>query len=231
MKRLLLALSLFAVGSEASPQALGPEFHVNTHTTGSQFAAAVASNASGAFVVVWQGEGDDDLDGGVLGRLYTSAGSALGPEFLVNTYTTGIQTCPRVATLASGDFLVVWAGNVEIWGRRYSGAGAPLTGEFRINDYTTNQQNVPSVSTDSSGGFVVAYLSRTGSPIAQNVYAHRYDAATNPLGAEFQVNVFTTTDQFDPKISVDGEGGFVVTWRSGVGDGSSAAVPARRYSP
>ena len=45
----------------------------------------------------------------IQGQRYDSAGSAVGSQFQVNTYTTSIQYRPSVAADADGDFVVVWA--------------------------------------------------------------------------------------------------------------------------
>jgi hypothetical protein len=64
---------------DSEGEALGVEFRVNSHATGSQQDPAVASDASGNFVVVWRGAG---LFGqGVFGQRYDSGGVALGSEF------------------------------------------------------------------------------------------------------------------------------------------------------
>ena len=87
---------------------LGPEFRVNTYTTGHQGHPAVASDSSGNFVVVWPSYSQDGSSYGVFGQRYASTGAPLGPEFRVNTYTTNSQSCPAVASDASGNFVVVW---------------------------------------------------------------------------------------------------------------------------
>src|SRR5262245_65799571 len=50
--------------SDGVPQ--GKEFQVNSYATGSQETPAVAADASGHFVVVWQGDGSGGCGGGVL---------------------------------------------------------------------------------------------------------------------------------------------------------------------
>ena len=50
----------------------------------------------------------DGSGGGVFGQHFTSTGGAVGPEFQVNTYTTGAQQNPSVTADPSGDFIVVW---------------------------------------------------------------------------------------------------------------------------
>jgi hypothetical protein len=91
----------------------GGEFRVNTHTTGYQGGASVASDGLGHFVVVWASDGPDGSSSGVFSQRYFSGGSPDGPEFRINTYTTGAQELPAVAadlgTLGpGGNFVVVW---------------------------------------------------------------------------------------------------------------------------
>ena len=56
---------------------LGSEFQLNTYTRSSQARPAVASDANGNFVVVWEGAGAGDAYG-VFGQRYDSGGNPLG---------------------------------------------------------------------------------------------------------------------------------------------------------
>lgn len=51
-----------------------------------------------------------------------------------------------------------------------------------------------------------------------------------PAGAEFQVNTFTTGNQYIPRVAMDPAGDSVVTWVSANQDGSGYGVYAQRYS-
>ena len=50
------------------------------------------------------------------------------------------------------------------------------------------------------------------------------------LGAEFQVNSYTTSFQTYPSVAADADGDFVVAWSSSGQDGSSFGIFARRFS-
>jgi hypothetical protein len=101
---------IFGQRFDASGAPVGPEFQANTYTTGTQGYPDVAVDAAGNFVVVWAGaynNQDGDADG-VFGQEFTGAGVPDGPEFQVNTYTTGYQNGPVVAAGPGGTFVVAW---------------------------------------------------------------------------------------------------------------------------
>src|SRR5262249_44206528 len=84
---------------------LGGEFQVNTYTTGCQGRPAVTGDASGNFVVVWASWGSPGSDtsyNSIQGQRYDSAGTPVGGQFQVNTFTTGDQTYPAVTGDGAG---------------------------------------------------------------------------------------------------------------------------------
>jgi len=101
---------VFGQRYDGSGAPAGPEFQVNSYTTNAQNNPAVATTASGAFVVVWCSNGQDGSGNGVFGQRYDSSGAPLGPEFRVNTSTTSTQYRPSVAADGAGNF--VWHGSI-----------------------------------------------------------------------------------------------------------------------
>jgi hypothetical protein len=221
-------------GSSGTP--VGPEFRVNTYTTANQFISSVAADASGNFVVVWASWGQDGSLFGIFGQRFASSGAPLGPEFRVNTFTTGYQLFPSVAADSSGNFVVVWHSNLQdgsnfgVFGQRYASSGSPLGPEFRVNTFTTSYQSVPSVASDPAGNFVVAWTSYYQDGSVGGAFAQRYDSSGVPLGPEFRVNTYVTDAQTFPVVAADAAGEFVVIWRSDYQDGSSFGVYGQRYS-
>ena len=70
----------------------GGEFQVNRATVNNQYDPSVAVEADGDFVVIWT---DAILDGGgkgIFGLRFNSAGSILGNQFQINTYTRTSST-------------------------------------------------------------------------------------------------------------------------------------------
>src|SRR5262245_43799073 len=101
---------------------IGPEFRVNTYTTAGQTAPSVSADPEARFIVVWQSNGQDGSGFGVFGQRFFVPGQPQGPEFQVNTYTTGDQFEPSAAQIAGGSFVVVWTSTQGgIFGQRFLG--------------------------------------------------------------------------------------------------------------
>jgi hypothetical protein len=175
--------------SDGSAQ--GAEFQVNTHTEGLQRNASVAGHVDGDFVVVWESYGSSGTDASgfsVQGQRYASDGSAQGAEFQVNSYTTGDQANPSVATDAEGEFVVVWnrRGSSEVGtsksvrSRRYASDGSAKGEEFRVNTETTGTQYLPFVAAESDGDFVVVWRSDVSGEETSDssIQGQRYSQAT-----------------------------------------------------
>jgi hypothetical protein len=229
---------VFAQRYDAVGAPQGGEFLVNSYTTGSQGAPAVAYGPGGEFVVVWDSIGSEDGSlSGIFGQRFSALGAPLGLQFLVNAYTTGGQYRPAIATDAAGNIVVAWesegylAGRYGIFARQFDAAGAALGPEFQVDAYTTARLREPSVSSDASGNFVVAWTSPAQDGDGRGVFARRFDAAGVPEGDAFQVNSHTTGDQRYPSVGSDAEGNFVVVWSSDGQDGDGYGVFLRRYAP
>ena len=233
-------------GGAAKLNPVGGEFQVNSYTTLRQVYPAVAVDADGDFVVVWESEGfagADSAESSIQGQRYSSDGAALGGQFQVNTYTSSYQSGPAVAIHADGDFVVVWASAAEmdgsrssIQGQRYAADGSALGGEFQVNTYTTYGQFAPAVAVDAEGDFVVvwaSYGSASTDTSHFSVQGRRYASDGSVLGGQFQVNTYTTDSQTVPSVAVDGGGNFVVVWQSRGSPGpdtSYFSIQGQRYA-
>ena len=95
---------------------IGGEVQVNTYTEGDQRNPAVAMDADGDFIVVWEsidgGSGNFNADNtyDIYARRFSAAGTAREfNEYRVNSELTGHQVNPAVAVDDSGNFAIVWA--------------------------------------------------------------------------------------------------------------------------
>ena len=211
---------------------VGPEFRVNTFTTFTQVESSVAMDEDGDFVVTWHSFNQDGSNNGVYAQRYDNLGSAQGPEFQVNTFTTSSQISPVVAMDSDGDFVITWTsdGQYGVYAQRYNNTGMTQGSEFQVNTYTTNSQRSPSIAMDSDGDFVIAWSSTFQDGDSNGIYAQRYNNTGATVGGEFQINTYTTNNQSAPSAAMDNNGNFVVAWQSNDQDGSNFGIYAQRYT-
>src|SRR5687767_8266551 len=84
---------------------------------------------------------------------------------------------------------------------------APVTlgPEFIVPTQTPLNPQYPSVAGASDGSFIVVWnaLNSPGNDSDEySVQARRYDADGVPLGPQFQVNAYTTSGQFRPRVTI-----------------------------
>jgi hypothetical protein len=153
---------IFAQRFRASGVPVDPEFRVNTTTSGTQSIPSVAIDSLQRFVVAWKDASADSGD--IRAQRFLADGTAAGPEFLVNTTTTNLQSFPKLIPDAPGS-VIAWesfqqdGSSFGVYGRRYSVNGTPEGPEFHVNTYTTGAQDGPSIARMQSGRFVVSWRS------------------------------------------------------------------------
>jgi hypothetical protein len=210
---------------------VGAEFGVNTQITGTQSDAAVATDASGNFVVAWQSDGQDGSASGIFAQRFDANGNKVGAEVQVNSFTVGSQSNVDVAMDADGDFVVVWQSSGQdgsgdgIYAQRFTGAGVAAGAEFRVNTATGGNQAEADVAMDALGNFVVVWESTGQDGSGDGIYAQRYTNAGAAVGTEFRVNTITNGDQQSATVGVDADGDFVVAW-----DNQGIDIRAQRYT-
>ena len=209
-------------------------FRVNATIENGQEKPAIAMDADGDFVAVWESANQDGSLGGVYGQRFNAAGIALGPEFLVTTNTVGSQLGPTIAMDADGDFVVAWSDALYrgIYAQRFNAAGVRLGGEFRVDSAPGGgSKEQASIAMDADGDFVVTWQWWNGpNEDGWGVYAQRFDVAGVALGTEFRVNTHTTNIQLFPSVAMSADGDFVIAWQSNQQDGDGYGVYAQRYS-
>ncbi|MFC1853489.1 hypothetical protein ACFL27_25135 [candidate division CSSED10-310 bacterium] len=240
-------LSIQGQRYNSSGSFLGSQFQVNTYTTDHQRNPTVSVGIVGNFVVVWESEGSNygDTDAAsIQGQRFAADGSFLGSQFQVNTYVSGYQSEPVVSVDSDGDFVVAWNSSASnygdvslasVQGQRFASNGSFRGSQFQVNTYTLYAQKSPDVSTESNGDFVVVWHSfgSNNDTDGFSIKGQRFASNGSFLGSEFQVNTYTTGHQFNPEVSVDSDGDFVVAWDSygsNYGDVSSTSVQGQRFT-
>jgi hypothetical protein len=232
----------FQTNGSAPPTALAPAFQVSTPSSAfCRQAPAMATDAAGDFVIVWQSNEESGGINGIFGQLYNSAGQPVGQRFQVNTTTTNDDQAPAVAMAADGRFLVVWQSNGSgRWGivaRAFAAGGAPASGETAVNVTTAGARHSPAVAYLPASAAVAAERfevvwqaeGQDGAGAgASGIVGRAFDGAGSPQSGEVAINVPATGAHSHPRIASDPSGNFVVAWEGLTAGGS--VVLARRFN-
>jgi hypothetical protein len=148
---------------------------------------------------------------------------------------------PSVAVGIHGDFVLVWASQVQgldqgIYGRRFNRDGVPLGSQFRVSQAHMTisfGDGTPVVAMDADGDFVVVWLAAdatSGTPVL-SLLGQRFKRTGEPEGAVFTVNTLAHTPRPDgPVIAMDDDGDFAVAWIAADPDLDHASTFVRRFS-
>lgn len=203
------------------------QFVINVTTAGDQSHPAIAMNANGRFVVVWEGpDSTGPATTGIFGILRAPNGSPLSTEFQVNTTLVGTQGRPAVAMQTDGRFLITWQDDSGI---DFGATGRDIAGRFYPSTYPSNppgspvrlnvavvagdQEEPAAVAITSSGGWQVGWQGPTQPPIASAIWIRALDNA----GAgqpEFPVNLtFGSSFHSHLALSANFFGDSVAVWQ------------------
>jgi hypothetical protein len=234
---LLVAGVLLAAlpGSAQTPR--GGEIPVSAPLTDLNSSAQVAVAPSGDFVVAW--ETGFGLQRGktsrVWIRLFRADGTPKGARLRVSN-SRAAELLPRLAMRPDSSFLVVWQGGsldgTSVFGRRFTADGRPASERFLLSSNTEGSQSTPAVAFTPDGGFVASWSSGplTYPTKHSDLYARRFNAASQPLGPEFRVNTTLERSQGTPQVAVDSRGNFLIGWLNFGGEGTFHDVYARRFA-
>jgi len=218
----------------------GPELQVHTTAAGMQEYPRVAAFGDGGFIVTWESNAGWDPDGrGIHAQRFNGVGEPLGPEFLVNQFTTNDQRWPDVANLDNEGFVVTWvsvgqdeSGQGVIFAL-FDMTGALLNQEFLASYYQASSQKrgvAGGFSGSLSGQFMLAWESYGQDPGGANgVFMLPYDEfGTKQQFQDIQVNtVVTNGNQKDPAVAVFDDNTVVVVWETVYLDSDEDAVAAK----
>jgi len=224
---------IFAQRYDASGNPLGAEFRVNTYTTGAQNRPALAMDSNGNFMIAWESQDQDGDSWGIYAQRYDAAGSSLGAEFPVNTYTIGQQSAPALAMNADGNAVIAWigegSGGLGLYAQRYNQVGQALNTEFQVNNY---QHLVPpAVAMAETGDFVIVSAANIFDGM---IHAQLYDSQGETLGAAFQVdtginNHLVPYSYRRIDVAMNKTGDFLVAWDINP-NSESSVVYLRHYT-
>jgi hypothetical protein len=203
------------------------DFVCNDDTAGGcrQLAPAVGVDGHGNFVVGWYEFRDGDADAWF--QRFDSAGNKIGVnERLNDDITIGWQGDPSSAMRPDGRFLFCWEdrrdiGNSDLFAQRFDVSGTRLGENFRVSDSAAGgDQDFSGAWTSPAGITLVAWDDRRFGATG-DIFAQFLDSDGTPLDTNFRVNddPVGAANQYEPALSGDSSGRFVVAWMDGRGGG------------
>ena len=143
----------------------GPQFQINSFTTGAQDSAEIAPMKTGGFMIAWVSEGQDGDGLGIRAQRFDSSGTKIGAEIAVNTVTAGKQYAAKITALKNGDFVVTWQqpeydgqGNktaTSSFAQLIASDGSKIGTQFAVLDLPDSDEGAWDVATLKNGSFVV----------------------------------------------------------------------------
>ncbi|MCA9057022.1 MAG: cadherin domain-containing protein, partial [Planctomycetaceae bacterium] len=224
------------------------EYLLNTTTSGEQWNAEFRSLSDGGFLVVYT-SGDAGSNYRVLAQRYDNAGTAVGSELALGSYSTDYrQQYGTVVELTSGELVFSWLKTSNfseatmtddfIWRQRFSLSGVNYVAESDVLDLNLYSQ-VTSLEADitplATGGHVVVWRNQGIEPsggTTWGVLAQIFDGNGVAVGAPFSLaQANQTSNQYNPVVSATPDGGFVAAWQSdgAGGDGNSYGIRVAKY--
>lgn len=205
-------LDIYAQRYDAAGAALGGEFQVNTATSGTQSAAAIAALKGGGFVVTWESLAPDG-SGSIYAQLYGSDGVAIGNGLQVSNHATSDQSSPTVTSMSDGGFVVSWVSvgqngdGSSVYAQRYDASGTTVGSQFEASG---SDDYAPSVAALADGGFVLSWSGYGAN--GWGIYAQAMDASGALQGGAVHVDKDTTWTSDNSKVTALANGGFAVSW-------------------
>lgn len=157
-------------------------------------------------------------------------------ETLVNASTGDGQYEAAVVSLNDGGYFVTWSsgnqrnGYDHVMGPRFDAQGNKVDGQVGIDSMTNIHRRTPGMASLADGGFIVTYYMQPRGGSALSIYARRYNAQGQAVGAEFLVSPTTGFVRSNAKAIGLADGGFIIAWEANGEDGGGFGLYAQRYS-
>jgi hypothetical protein len=208
---------------DAAGSPLSGAFPVGTGLA-SEYEPHVAMNADGASVITWRRHAHDERlgdDDDVFARKYDRFGGTSAPVEVA--LTRGGYADSDVAMDAAGGFVVAWVQDyTSLFFRRFDPAARPLGEKVLVANGTPQ---FVSLAADDDGDFVIAW---DGNEITNPLLTRRFDRSGAPRGDAQVVSPDNGRFWVEPRVDMDGDGNYAVTWDVRVGQGLTE-IRARAY--
>ncbi len=192
---------------------------------------ALAADASGAFVVAYDGPG---IGAGseVWARRFDARGRATAPAALVTQTFKWSQSRPALATGAGG-FLVAWQGQVDaqhwrVFTRALDASGVPTGDQTAASPGLAKWEVAPSLVAQPAGGYFLSWIDWDGTfPIA--IRGQALDSTGAATASETTLNDFQPGAQFRTFLAAGPSGKAISTWEGFFDHHNDLSISARFF--
>ncbi len=187
----------------------------------------IAVAPDGGFVISWYEFRDGDAD--IWFQRFDSVGNPIGVNERVNTDATlGWQGDPATAIGIDGKFIFSWEdrrqiGNSDVFCQRFDERGYRLGDNFRVSDSAAaGDQSISSVHIAPNGTALIVWDDRRYG-LTGDIFAQFLNPDGSLRGDNFRVNddAIGWANQYEPDVSGDDSGRFVIVWMDGRGNNPS----------
>jgi Secretion system C-terminal sorting domain len=214
----------------------GVNFKVNTagETNYGFTKPGTGIDGNGNFGICWT---DDrrSKEADVYFQLYKADGTPVGKNTMANdTFTQHVpQTIPTMAMNGKGDFVIGWLDypslspfDPDFMAQRFDASGNRQGSNFIVNDDNSgeNQEDFD-VAMNNKGEFILSWRDMRKDVNFGDIYAQRYDADGNTIGANFLADDYSGLGaQAFSACGIDDNGNFVIAWRDDRGPNDIIAI-------
>ena len=225
---------------DANGNKTGSEFAVNTTTAYSQTRPRVKFTPDGKFIVIWESyKQDTDSPSGysLYMRMFSSTGTPLTGELLVNTYIRDFQWFGDLTVFDDNSFAVVWVSWEQdgedggIYIQRFNSDGSKSGNERRVNKTTAQYQWLPKIHKLNGENVAVVWSSWKQDGSREGVYTIFLDENNTAYTFETRVNDYTTSYQWEPDFIPTGSDKIRAVWSSWNQYGNDYDIISREVRP
>ena len=223
---------VFARLITTGPDGDSPELHVNQKSSSNQWYPWVSVLVGGNMVVLWMDGAAATAD--AYGRVYSTYGEPLTPEFLLDGVGQGYQGSPVAIALPDGGFVAVWTSNYgspdqskEILARRFDSDGVAAGGPVQVNSFSVDEQQSAKGALFVNGSHIIAWTSRGQDGDGEGCFAKVYGANGEATTGDILLNTVTPGHQQAPGVATFPDGSLLAAWTGEDADGMG--IRARRF--
>ena len=232
-----LGAPLLAQADAPAPDHQRIEQRANLFTTSGQDRVALAEDAAGNYVVVWQSKRQEDGNYGIFARRFDAAGQPLGEEVHVNATTASMQMQPVAAADAHGGVWFAWRSFGQdgdqgaIVARHFGADLATATAEVVVNEVVRGEQTDVVLTTLPGGGAFLAWQSVGEEADHFELHGRRLHRDGTVDGGAFRIDSGTHARNGRAALASDATGRTVVAWDAADADGKPVGLYFRAFGP